>query len=33
LSQEVFVSKYKLQLPTEGELKAIIEKDLNYFRK
>ncbi len=32
LSQEVFVSKYKLQLPTEGELKAIIEKDVNYFR-
>lgn len=31
LSQEVFVSKYKLQLPTEAELKALIENDLKSF--
>lgn len=32
LSQEVFVSKYKLQLPTEEELKELIEKDVKTFR-
>ncbi|MFA9190797.1 PDDEXK nuclease domain-containing protein [Flavobacterium sp. FZUC8N2.13] len=32
LSQEVFVSKYKLQLPTEVELKALIENDVKSFR-
>ena len=31
LSQEVFVSKYKLQLPTEAELKALIENDVKFF--
>ncbi len=31
LSQEIFVSKYKLQLPSEEELKALIEKDVNFF--
>jgi predicted nuclease of restriction endonuclease-like (RecB) superfamily len=31
LSQEVFVSKYKLQLPTEAELKALIENDVKSF--
>jgi predicted nuclease of restriction endonuclease-like (RecB) superfamily len=31
LSQEVFVSKYKLQLPTEAELKALIENDVKNF--
>ncbi len=31
LSQEIFVSKYKLQLPTEEELKALIENDLKSF--
>lgn len=31
LSQEVFVSKYKLQLPTEAELRALIENDLKSF--
>lgn len=31
LSQEVFVSKYKLQLPTEEELKELIEKDVKFF--
>jgi predicted nuclease of restriction endonuclease-like (RecB) superfamily len=33
LSQEIFVSKYKLQLPSEEELKKIIEYDLNTFKK
>jgi predicted nuclease of restriction endonuclease-like (RecB) superfamily len=31
LSQEVFVSKYKLQLPTEAELRALIENDVKSF--
>ena len=31
LSQEVFVSKYKLQLPTEEELKELIENDVKSF--
>lgn len=31
LSQEVFVSKYKLQLPSEAELKALIENDVKSF--
>ena len=33
LSQEIFVSKYKLQLPTEQELKNIIEIDVKSFEK
>jgi predicted nuclease of restriction endonuclease-like (RecB) superfamily len=33
LSQEVFVSKYKLQLPTENELKQLIENDMNIFNQ
>lgn len=31
LSQEVFVSKYKLQLPTEAELKEIVENEVKSF--
>ena len=31
MSQEVFVSKYKLQLPSEAELKALIENDVKSF--
>lgn len=31
LSQEIFVSKYKLQLPSEEELVALIESDLKLF--
>ena len=31
LSQEIFVSKYKLQLPTEEELKNLIEYDVKSF--
>lgn len=31
LSQEVFVSKYKLQLPTEAELKELIENEVKSF--
>ena len=31
LPQEVFVSKYKLQLPTENELKELIENDVMLF--
>lgn len=31
LSQEIFVSKYKLQLPTEEELKRLIENDVKSF--
>ena len=31
LSQEIFVSKYKLQLPSEEELKNLIENDLKSF--
>ena len=31
LSQEIFVSKYKLQLPTEEELKKLIENDVKSF--
>jgi predicted nuclease of restriction endonuclease-like (RecB) superfamily len=31
LSQEVFVSKYKLQLPTEEELRTLIENDVKSF--
>lgn len=33
LSQEIFVSKYKLQLPTEEELKKLIENDVKSFEK
>ncbi|NJM80396.1 MAG: DUF1016 domain-containing protein [Flavobacterium sp.] len=33
LSQEIFVSKYKLQLPSEEELVALIESDLKHVRK
>lgn len=33
LSQEIFVSKYKLQLPTEEELRNIIEIDVKSFEK
>jgi predicted nuclease of restriction endonuclease-like (RecB) superfamily len=33
LSQEIFVSKYKLQLPTEEELKALIEDDVYKFEE
>ena len=33
LSQEIFVSKYKLQLPTEEELKNLIENDMKSFEK
>ncbi len=33
LSQEVFVSKYKLQLPTENELKELIENDVILFNE
>ena len=33
LSQEVFVSKYKLQLPTENELKQLIENDVMLFNE
>jgi predicted nuclease of restriction endonuclease-like (RecB) superfamily len=33
LSQEIFVSKYKLQLPTEEELKELIENDMKSFVK
>lgn len=32
LSQEVFVSKYKLQLPTEEELKELIKSDVESFQ-
>jgi len=32
LSQEVFVSKYKLQLPTEDELKELIKSDVESFQ-
>jgi predicted nuclease of restriction endonuclease-like (RecB) superfamily len=32
LSQEIFVSKYKLQLPTESELKELIENDVKSFK-
>jgi hypothetical protein len=32
LSQEVFVSKYKLQLPTEDELKDLIKNDVKSFQ-
>ena len=32
LSQEVFVSKYKLQLPTEDELKELIKNDVKSFQ-
>lgn len=31
LSQEIFVSKYKLQLPTEEELRELIENDVKSF--
>lgn len=31
LSQEIFVSKYKLQLPTEEELRNLIENDVKSF--
>ena len=31
LSKEIFVSKYKLQLPSEEELAALIESDLKLF--
>jgi predicted nuclease of restriction endonuclease-like (RecB) superfamily len=31
LPQEIFVSKYKLQLPTEKELKQLIENEVNFF--
>jgi predicted nuclease of restriction endonuclease-like (RecB) superfamily len=33
LSQEIFVSKYKLQLPTENELKQLIEIISSLFQK
>lgn len=33
LSQEIFVSKYKLQLPSEEELKKLIENDVKSFNK
>jgi YhcG PDDEXK nuclease domain len=33
MSQEIFVSKYKLQLPTEEELKALIEDDVYKFEE
>jgi predicted nuclease of restriction endonuclease-like (RecB) superfamily len=33
LSQEIFVSKYKLQLPTEEELRELIESDVNKFEE
>lgn len=33
LSQEIFVSKYKLQLPTEEELRNLIENDVKSFEK
>lgn len=33
LSQEIFVSKYKLQLPSEKELKDLIEMDVKSFEK
>lgn len=33
LSQEIFVSKYKLQLPSEEELKNLIENDVKSFNK
>lgn len=33
LSKEIFVSKYKLQLPTEEELKNLIENDVKSFNK
>jgi len=33
LSQEIFVSKYKLQLPSEEELKNLIENDVKSFLK
>ena len=31
ISQEIFVSKYKLQLPTEEELRILIENDVKFF--
>ena len=31
ISQEIFVSKYKLQLPSEEELRNLIENDVKFF--